>query len=370
MLACQLSRVFRSAMARALPLGAAGLMSPLLSGCPCLPAGGGPQRSEIRPIESLPPGWGVAKDGAGFLDEEGELHWGGPEDPDISGGECTTLCGGLVKGCQIVVQCEPPAGSEEPSVDEHGLSRCDPEGDLRPYAFFVLCDVEYTLTCGRRPEGLAARATRRGESPIAAFFAHVAHLEAASVDAFEILGSELSAHGAPRSLRRAARRAARDEVRHARAMGTFARRAGARIQRPRVRRPAAPRPLLDIALENAREGCVRETYGALVALWQAEHALDPRVRAAFATIAREEARHAALSWRVAAWAEERLSPAEREMVRDARARTAVELSSELRREPPEVLAPLGLPPARVAERLFADLSGALGLVPARRERCA
>ena len=363
MLACQLHRVFRSVMARALPLGAVGLASPLLSGCPCLPGGGGPQRSEIRPIEDLPPGWGMDADGLGIRDEGGELHWGGPEDPDISEGECTTLCGGLAKGCQIAVQCDPPSESEEPAVDEVGYSRCDPEGTLRPYAFFVLCDVEYSMTCGRRPDGLAARAPRRGESHIAAYFAQIAHLEAASVDAFEILGSELAAHGAPRSLRRGARQAARDEVRHARVMGSFARRAGARIQRPRVRRPAAARAVLDIALENAREGCVRETYGALVALWQAEHARDPRVRAAFAAIAREEARHAALSWRVAAWAEGRLSEAERDLVRSARERTTAELLGEVRCDPPEALAPLGLPSARVAEQLLSDLAGALELRP-------
>lgn len=357
----RLSRLFRQVMVRAMPLGAVGLSSALLTGCPCLPGGGGAERTEVRPLKSLPAGWSLSEDGQYLRDEDGETYWGGPGDPDISEQECTTLCGGDVKSCQLAVQCAPPPGSDEPVEADEGLSRCNPDATLGPYAFFALCQMEYTLSCGRRPEGLASRASRRGEGPVAAYFAHVAHLEAASVDAFEILRSELAAHGAPRSLRRAAGQAARDEVRHARVMGTLARRAGARIQRPRVRCPAAPRPLLDMALENAREGCVRETYGALVALWQAEHAADPRVRAAFATIAREEARHAALSWRVAAWAEERLSPAERELVREERARTAAELSSELRREPPEVLAPLGLPPARVAEQMFAELSGALAL---------
>ncbi len=339
-----------------MPLGAAGLAAPLLAGCFF---GGGPRRSEIRPLKELPEGWEIEENGQYLIDAEGKNHWGGPEDPDISEQDCNTLCGGEVARCQIAVQCEPPEGSDQPAVNEYGTSRCEPEGDLAPYAFFVLCEVEYTLASGRRPEGLAVREARRGEGPVAAYFARLAHLEAASVDAFEILRSELGAHGAPGSLRRAAGRAARDEVRHARVMGSFARRAGARIQRPRVRRPAGPRPLLDVALENAREGCVRETYGALVALWQAEHADDARVRAAFATIAREEVRHAALSWRVAAWAEERLSPQEREVVRAERARTAAELAFELRRDPPEALAPLGLPPARVAAQLFAGLSDAL-----------
>ncbi|HWZ87964.1 MAG TPA: hypothetical protein VNW92_03915 [Polyangiaceae bacterium] len=61
-----------------------------------------------------------------------------------------------------------------------------------------------------------------------------------------------------------------------------------------------------MALENAVEGCVRETYGALVATWQAQVARDPVVRAAMKRIARDETRHAALSWSVGSWLETRL----------------------------------------------------------------
>ena len=53
--------------------------------------------------------------------------------------------------------------------------------------------------------------------------------------------------------------------------------------------------------ENAREGCVRETFGALIAMHQAERAGDPIIRRAMRRIAEEETRHAELAWEVASW---------------------------------------------------------------------
>jgi hypothetical protein len=73
-----------------------------------------------------------------------------------------------------------------------------------------------------------------------------------------------------------------------------------------------------VARDNAAEGCGRETYAALIAARQARAAADPAIRAAMAGIARDETRHAALSWAVDAWASERLAPAARRRVRAAR----------------------------------------------------
>jgi hypothetical protein len=72
-----------------------------------------------------------------------------------------------------------------------------------------------------------------------------------------------------------------------------------------------------VALENAVEGCVRETYGAVVGHHQAQRAQDPVVRAAMAQVAEDETRHAALSWAVAEWALPRLSEAQRMAIRAA-----------------------------------------------------
>jgi hypothetical protein len=66
------------------------------------------------------------------------------------------------------------------------------------------------------------------------------------------------------------------------------------------------RPTLENVLENVLlEGCIGETVAAAEAQELAGRADDPVVRGVFATIARDEARHAALAYRFVAWALER-----------------------------------------------------------------
>src|SRR5262249_35131396 len=135
------------------------------------------------------------------------------------------------------------------------------------------------ITChpactGRRPAGLTVPMRASAANVLGDYFAEMAALEAASVDAFRTLRDELALHRAPRSLRRAAARAARDEVRHARVTASIAKRFGAQPAPVEVI-PSAPRPLEAIARENAVEGCVRETFGALIATRQAIAARDP-----------------------------------------------------------------------------------------------
>ncbi|APR80959.1 putative lipoprotein [Minicystis rosea] len=164
---------------------------------------------------------------------------------------------------------------------------------------------------GRIPAGLAPARMKRAPSALGTYFASASHLEAASVHAFVRLGRELSASEAPPSLLRAARRAARDEVRHARATARLARRFGGEPVRPRV--ASLPLRALDaVAIENAVEGCVRETFGALVAEFQAANARDPEIAREMEIIARDETRHAALSWAVARWAHDKLAIEARE----------------------------------------------------------
>ncbi len=175
---------------------------------------------------------------------------------------------------------------------------------------------------GRVPAGLAPARFARAPSALGDWFAAAAHLEAASVHAFDRLHDELAAHGAPARLLRAAKRARRDEVRHARLTGRMARRFGGVPVTPVVAEVAA-RPIEAVAVENAVEGCVRETFGALVASFQAERAADPEIAGLMASIARDETRHAALSWAVARWAAARL-PVETRMRLAERCREAVD----------------------------------------------
>jgi hypothetical protein len=191
------------------------------------------------------------------------------------------------------------------------------------------------------------------------YFAQLSELEAASVDAFLILGRDLRAHGAPKRLVKATGRAARDEVRHARATRALARRSGGKPQPlPRARAPR--RSLEAIAYENAVEGCVRETFGALLATRQADAATDPLVRAAMKRISRDETRHAALSWQVQRWLETRLDAEARARVARARNAAALELLEAVRTETtPGFAERIGLPAAPLAYQLATELASAL-----------
>jgi hypothetical protein len=143
-------------------------------------------------------------------------------------------------------------------------------------------------------------------------------------------------------------------------MGRLAAAAGARPPAARVARPAGTRDLETIARENAVEGCVRETFAALVACRQARAAADPAIRATMSRIGPDETRHAALSWAVDAWAGERLPAAARRRVRDARHEATAELIRELGRGEPQALrVPAGLPEADLAVQLASSLFAGL-----------
>ena len=202
---------------------------------------------------------------------------------------------------------------------------------------------------------MPARGGQRGGR----YLAQAAHLEAASVPAFRRLARELSRHGAPAPLCRAAGRAARDEARHALLVGRLARAAGARPPRVVVA-PARPRSLAALAVDNAVEGCVRETFGAAIVWWQAAAAADPAVRAAAAHIAPDETRHATLAWQIDAWATRQLPRSARQELRAARARALDTLTSEWSATlPAAVRHPLGLPDGPAAVRLIGDLGAEL-----------
>ncbi|HZF50426.1 MAG TPA: hypothetical protein VE093_17330 [Polyangiaceae bacterium] len=110
--------------------------------------------------------------------------------------------------------------------------------------------------------------------------------------------------------------------------------------------------------------CVRETYGALVAAWQARASVDPVVRAVMRRIARDEARHAALGWEVARWAEARLSRADRARVSEARDSARRALSEAATQEvPEELIRYAGLPRPAHARAILEELARALPLSP-------
>ncbi len=259
-----------------------------------------------------------------------------------------------------------------------GVQECNEggPGPVPPGAVQLYCPG--CLGCsGRRPAGLRRpRGPEPAHGAVGAYFARAAHDEAASVHAFRRLREELARHDAPAPLVRAAERAARDEGRHARAMAALARAAGAPVVAPAVRR-RGPRSIEAIARENAVEGCVIETFGALTAAWQAAHAPDASLRRTFARIAADETRHAALAWAVARWAEGRLPPAGRARVAAARARAvrAIGDAAAARSCPhaawhAAVDAAIGRPSGAQRARLLDGMARRLGLAAGRASPAA
>lgn len=254
------------------------------------------------------------------------------------------VCAGDMGGCVCIDHCPAPyntCASHNQPVDMAG-------GAAGPPGYLVTCVFQCGIG-GRRPEGLEA-AQPTGGCAAGHYFATQAHLEAASVHAFRVMARELAAHGAPSRLIAAAKRAAGDEIRHARVTRRFALAHGARPAPVKVARPL-PRSLEAIAQENASEGCVRETFAALLASWQARTAADPEVREMMTGIASDETRHAQLAWDLAAWLDTKLDRAARRRIKETTLRTADALADEMSQPvPPELVHALGLPtPDRARE---------------------
>ncbi|MFZ5475276.1 MAG: hypothetical protein ACOZNI_00760 [Myxococcota bacterium] len=261
---------------------------------------------------------------APYLDEDGSLSEEG----------CARLCADFA-GLHDITRCAfTPVGTDTADTGE--------------VAGVLDCDGSRTAVCeGRRPPGLVPIRVRT-RTPFARWTRRAAWLEEASIHAFVRLSRELVAQRAPADLGRRALAAARDEVHHARGMRALA---GGRGPRVRIRR-LPPRDLEALALDNAVEGCVHETWGAAVAWWQAAHA-PPALRPLFARIAADETLHAQLAWDIDAWVEARGID-----TRVQRRRAGARLHGR-NAAGPSLVAGLGLPPAEDAERLIARLNRSL-----------
>ena len=220
----------------------------------------------------------------------------------------------LVEACQRPVdrQCLPLCAFVS---QQHSIVHCElhtsKDGYLR-----VHVGSEPQCSGGRRPSRLRF-AKDNARTPVTRWLARMSQLEAASVPAFRRLASQLRHHDAPAGLVHAARAAARDEIRHARVLRAIASAHGAQAGSPRCPAPPKVPSLAELARANEVEGCVRESYGALVAAHQGAVASDVNVRTAMAAIAPDELRHADLARAIRAWALPQLTPAQRGRVRSA-----------------------------------------------------
>ncbi|MBV1858320.1 MAG: ferritin-like domain-containing protein, partial [Nannocystaceae bacterium] len=143
-----------------------------------------------------------------------------------------------------------------------------------------------------------------------------AAMEHASVASFGRVALELLSLGAPPELVEGAHLAALDEIRHAKTCLSLARACGAGALEPGCLAPVPQRSaqLARFAADTFIEGCVGESIAALVVTRAAAGAEDPTVREALEEIAADEARHAALAWRMVSWAVDRGGAPVREAV--------------------------------------------------------
>lgn len=139
------------------------------------------------------------------------------------------------------------------------------------------------------------------------WWARMARLEFAAVAAFLELAADLERLGAPSELVDRARDAAEDERVHTKMCADMAGMAMPSVASTAEHREHRPASLLEFARVNASEGCIRESFAALEALVQSHCASDATARAVLRRIARDETRHAQLSWDIDAWAAQGLS---------------------------------------------------------------
>jgi hypothetical protein len=136
--------------------------------------------------------------------------------------KCEALCAAALRAAGL----NAPGPDEDGEDDGGHFTACVMTAHDDDFVKLETTVVTPPGGCGRRPDG-AGELAGRGPTPAAAYLAACARLEAASVHAFARLARDLTAHGAPRALVRAAPRAAADEVAHAAVVGRPAARNGA-----------------------------------------------------------------------------------------------------------------------------------------------
>ena len=153
--------------------------------------------------------------------------------------------------------------------------------------------------------------------------------------------------------------AARDEIKHARMMHTVCVSLGQKVAKPTID-DVPNRSCFSLALENAIEGCIHESYAALQALHQSQHAKTSEWRELFGTIAVDEIKHAQLSLQIHQWLMKKLTAEERQRILAAQQRAVQQLIDyHTAHEPDSKLSILGLPDSKTAVRLTTTIFASL-----------
>ncbi len=206
--------------------------------------------------------------------------------------------------------------TEQAGVYYDYLCSCDYTGADADGNHPVTCEYTVCAVEGRGHADIEKLTSATGGSEMARYFVRAYHAEASSVGAFLQLRAELKAHDAPIDLQQRCLEAAVEEVHHARMMAKLAGEAGSTLPELHFGE-TVERSLFELALDNAVEGCIFETYSAFKAQYLARHASDDRMLAVMKVIACDETRHAQLAWDIHAHLMSRLSETERVAIYDA-----------------------------------------------------
>lgn len=141
--------------------------------------------------------------------------------------------------------------------------------------------------------------------------------EAVAVIAFERLAFELKAYQAPTALLAKIQVAIEDEKRHTSTFTSTCLAQNWEIKEDITHIEVSHYPvrsLLEIAIENAIEGCVGESFAALENLYQSYFAKNPTIKALHQSIVFDEIAHAELSWQIHDWINQQLPIHEQELL--------------------------------------------------------
>ena len=259
------------------------------------------------------------------------------DDNAVSAEECSNICIGALEEAQEYYDylC---------SCDYQGLN--EQNKDVIVCSYYNNCMVE-----GRAHADVERVHVGHGKTRKGAWLSKATHSEATSVIAFLQLYQELGTHGAPQDLRMRCLQAAQEEKNHMEMLCTHAR--NERGIFPELKSISTPsRSLFEIAMENAIEGCVNETYAALQAHHQAIHAHEKSIRETFAQIAHDETKHAELAYHLHAWCMTQLTQDEIAQIHTAQKTAFARLIRylETQEDDTELIA-LGIPSAQRASQM-------------------
>ncbi|MFT3707236.1 MAG: hypothetical protein QM817_06180 [Archangium sp.] len=161
-------------------------------------------------------------------------------------------------------------------------------------------------TCGEKPD--ASRLDQPTRNALEALWLHDAQKEHASVPAFSRISWLLAAVGAPAELMLWSNRAAMEEIDHAQRCFALAAGYGGRSftvePMPDLLLGGlgdVKDPLVTLAVESLKDGCLLEDFNADVAAKCAAVCEEPVTHAVLEQIAREERSHADFSWALIDW---------------------------------------------------------------------